>query len=77
MEGLLRFELMVQPSGSGGTEEMDSNGGPEGDMPYRQIIKCIFCHISFVHNIIFHAITVLSRNISTRVTYKKRVAGLL
>jgi hypothetical protein len=29
MKGLLRFELLVPPSGSGGMEEMDSNGGGE------------------------------------------------
>jgi hypothetical protein len=30
-----------------------------------------YCHISFVHNIICHAITVLSKNISRRVAYKQ------
>jgi hypothetical protein len=29
MKELLRFELLVPPSGSGGMEEMDSNGGGE------------------------------------------------
>jgi hypothetical protein len=33
------------------------------------------CHITFVHNIICHAITVLSGNINTRVSYMKRVPG--
>jgi hypothetical protein len=29
MKGLLRFELLVPPSGSDSMEEMDSNGGGE------------------------------------------------
>jgi hypothetical protein len=44
---------------------------PEGVYALEANNKVYFCcHISFVHNIICHAITVFSGNISTRVAYK-------